>query len=173
MIIVPTIRHSGSHFVVNLLGYDIKQTFNWKQAGKARPDSLIFDHISPHRIGIITGLVSKHLTIIPLRHPFLIEKSWDDRNKDKEDLYQSFKTLINDIDPYEPFYLPLDTRDRETCLNAIRAATGLTLATDWMPQGVKHNNYDLRHKDVQPSLKMQEFYTEYRTFFDRFYRVAI
>ena len=173
MIRVPTIRHSGSHFLVDLLGADINKTIVWAQIKNANEDSVIFDHIAPTKAKFIIPLIKEHLTLIPLRHPYLIEKSWDDRQKDKDDLYSALETLINEIDPYRPYYLPLDAQDRESYLNAIRAVTGLTLHTKWQGKGVRHNNQALRHTDVTPSTKMKDFVKEQQSFFDRFYRVAI
>ena len=170
MIIVPTVRHSGSHFVVDLLGHDIAKTIPWKQVHTAKPNDLIFDHISPYKVDVMIPLINNHLTIIPLRHPYVIAKSWDDRKKDKADLIQSIETLVNDIDPLEPYYLPLDVPDRQDYLDELNVATGLSLTTRWTPRGVVQNNAALTHRDVQPSAEIEALCERIKPFLDGFYR---
>ncbi len=170
MIIVPTIRNTGSHFVLRLLGkqHPCKPDIvTWGQ--KMEPDSVVFDHVFPHQRYIFLPLIENHLTIVPLRHPYLTEKSWQDRNHDKSDLIDMWKIMANEIAPLEPFFLPLDVPDREDYLSALNEATGLGLQTDWQPAGQRHNNSGLRHTDVSPSDAIVELCDEIQPFLERFY----
>ena len=169
MIIVPTIRHSGSHFLVDLLGYDINKTLPWGQAHKATDDSLIFDHISPYKVDIMLPLIRDNLTVIPLRHPFVVAKSWIDRKKDLSELVAAWETLVYEIDPLEPYYLPLDVEDRQDYLDELNIDTGRSMVTDWTPQGVVQNNSALRHKDVTPPAEIYALCKRIKPFLDGFY----
>ncbi|MBT8439714.1 MAG: hypothetical protein KJO91_08305 [Gammaproteobacteria bacterium] len=171
MTVFPTIRHSGSHFAVDLMGYDVNRCLSWKAARNAAPHDAIFDHISPWKKDIFLPLIADNLTVIPLRHPYLTAKSWDDRKKDRQDLIDSWLVLVEDIDPLQPFYLPLDVPDRQDYLDTLNAATGRDMATDWSPQGVVHNNQDLRHTDLTPSADILALCDRIGGFLSRFYKV--
>ena len=96
-------------------------------------------------------------------------KSWADRNHEKSDLVGMWETMVFDIAPLEPFFLPLDVPDRQDYMDAINEATGLDLKTDWKPRGVRHNNSDLRHTDIEPTEKIEALCERIKPFIDRFY----
>jgi hypothetical protein len=174
MVIVPTIRNTGSHFVLRLLGKQHPwrpDILTWRGADRANEDSVVFDHVFPHQKGLFLPLIRDNLTIVPLRHPFLTAKSWKDRNHDKSDLVGMWETMVFDIDPLKPFYLPLDVPDRQDYLDALNEATGLNLVTDWTPRGVKHGNSDLRYQDVSPTPEIMALTERIQPFLDRFYGV--
>ena len=156
--------------MVDLLGYNINNALSWKSvADHATEDSLVFDHISPWHTKTFLPLIKDNLTIIPLRHPYLTAKSWDDRKKDKADLIQSWEVLVNEIDPLEPHYLPLDVPDRQDYLDHLNEATGRSMVTDWTPRGVVQGNSALRHRDVQPCGEIIALCERIKPFLDRFY----
>ena len=172
MIIVPTIRNTGSHFVLRLLGkqHPAKaDILTWRGLDRMEPDSVIFDHVFPHQKHLFLPLIENNITIIPLRHPYLTQKSWSDRNHEKSDLVGMWETMANDIAPLNPFFLPLDVDDRQDYLDALNDATGLGLKTDWKPHGVKHNNFKLRYTDIEPTEKILALCEEIKPFLDRFY----
>jgi hypothetical protein len=172
MIIVPTIRNTGSRFVLHMLGVPVPRQadlLTWRGSNRATEDSIIFDHIFPHQKHIFLPLIRDHLTIVPLRHPYLTAKSWDDRGHDKADLVAMWRVLVTDIDPLNPYYLPLDVDNRADYLENIIENTGLPLETDWTPQGSKHGNHELRYQDVFPNPDMDELVDEIGDFLNRFY----
>ena len=172
MIIVPTIRNTGSHFVLRLLGKQHPwrpDILTWRGLDRMEPDSVIFDHVFPHQKKLYIPLIRDNLTIIPLRHPYLTQKSWADRNHEKSDLVGMWRTMVFDIAPLNPFFLPLDVPDRQDYLDALNEATGLGLKTDWKPRGVKHDNFDLRYTDITPTAEILALCEEIQPFLDRFY----
>ena len=169
MIIVPTVRNTGSHFLVDLLGYDINKALPWKQSHNATEDSLIFDHISKYNTHFSLPLIRENLTIIPLRHPVLVAKSWNDRKRDTAELVDSWEVLVNEIDPLEPYYLPLDVLDRQDYLDRLNTATGRSMVTDWGAKGVIHNNQAMRYTDIKPSAEIVALCERIKPFLDRFY----
>ena len=149
MIIVPTIRNTGSHFVLNMLGAEQPwrpDVLAWRGAVRATEDSIIFDHVFPHQRHIFLPLIEDNLTIVPLRHPLLTAKSWTDRGHELGDLIAMWEVMAYDIDSLDPYYLPLDVPDREDYLTELRDMTGLD--TDWAPHGSQHNNYALRYTEL-------------------------
>lgn len=172
MIIVPTIRNTGSHFVMHLLGAAIPwrpNVLTWREVDKANDDSIIFDHVLPHQKHLFLPLIAEHTTIVPLRHPYLTAKSWDDRGMDKADLIAMWEVMVNDINPLDPFYLPLDVDNRQDYLDELNDHTGLNLETDWTPRGVKNNNSNLRHGDLTPCDEFGQLCERFAPFLDRFY----
>ena len=72
--------------------------------------------------------------IVPLRHPYEVAKSWarrPDRGLPLADLRLWWRTLVHQVDPLRPHYLPLDTRERDFYLQDINRDLGLRLKTDW------------------------------------------
>lgn len=172
MIIVPTIRNTGSHFVLRMLGKKHPwrpDILTWRGSERATEDSVVFDHVFPHQKHLFLPLIEKHTTIVPLRHPYLTQKSWDDRNHEKSDLIGMWEVMANEIAPLEPFFLPLDVEDRQDYLDALNDATGLGLTTDWAPRGVKHNNSDLRWQDIDPRPEIVDLAERIKPFLDSFY----
>ena len=155
--------------MVDLLGFNINKALSWKSSDKAEPDGLIFDHISPYHTQTFLPLIADNLTVIPLRHPILTAKSWSDRKKEIGDLVESWEILVNEIDPLEPYYLPLDIPDRQDYLDRLNAGTGRSMVTDWGAKGVVHNNQAMRYTDIQPSAEIAALCERIKPFLDRFY----
>ncbi len=166
MLIFPTVQHTGSHFVVGLLGFDINKAMSWKHDGKGE---YYFDHIHPALKHRFLPLLEGKTIIIPLRHPKVVAKSWADRKKDEQELIECFECLVNDVDKFDPYYLPLDSDRRDEYLQKINEGLGLDLVTDWGAKGVKQNNQSLRHTDVTASRNVEALCERIKPFLDRFY----
>jgi len=172
LVIVPTIRNTGSHFVLRLLGKEHPwrpDILTWRGLDKAKDDSVVFDHVFPHQRNLSLPLIRDHLTIVPLRHPYLTQKSWKDRNHDKSDLIGMWEVMANEIAPLNPFFLPLDVDNRQDYLDELNTATGLNLKTDWKPEGSKHNNFNLRYTDIEPTEEISALCERISLFLERFY----
>jgi len=170
VIIVPTIRNTGSHFVLKLLGKQPPfgpEVLTWRTLDRMQPDSIIFDHVAVEKKHLYLPLIRDNLTIIPLRHPYLTQKSWADRSH--HDMSFMWDIMATDIAPLNPFFLPLDVPDRQDYLDRLNEATGLGLKTDWKPEGVKNNNFDLRYTDVEPNQRTVALCERIKPFLDRFY----
>ena len=85
-ILVPTVKHTGTHFILNALGY---QYADLVKSGRVRTN-ISNGGEAPHDYDIITGhfdmradtliAMSKCMkTVIPLRHPALVAVSWKKR----------------------------------------------------------------------------------------------
>jgi hypothetical protein len=151
------------------MGIDINKAWSWKASRLAQPDDAVFDHITKWNRHIFLPLIENNLTIIPLRHPYLTAKSYDDRRRDKGELIESWEILANEIDPLDPHYLPLDVPDRQDYLDALNESVGGDMVTDWMPQGVVHNNATLKYKDVTPCSEIKALCQRIEPFLSKFY----
>jgi hypothetical protein len=102
-------------------------------------------------------LVKKFPTIIPLRHPSLIEESWKRREgefeKESWRLKEEWEFLINEIDPHSPYYLPIDAPDRQDYLDKINKDLGLNIRTRWKPVHSKKNTHSLTFGEIEDYIK--------------------
>ena len=69
--------------------------------------------------------------IVPLRHPRIVAEGWKVRSKRREELGEQYRILKEEIDPYHPYYLPIEHEDRDQWLHTIGICLGLNLTTDW------------------------------------------
>ena len=165
---IPTIQHTGSHFVVGLFGIDVGRA---KRPGMhdGTPNEVIFDHVE-RNTDTLLFLGARHPTIIPLRHPKVVAKSYTSRGKTEQTMCDNFNIVVQHFDALKPYYLPLDVANRQDYLDTINQQLGLQLETDWSPAGVRQNNFSLRYNEVQSSDLVNDFCEENKPFLDRFYR---
>ena len=77
--------------------------------------------------------------------------------------------MVEDIDPLNPYYLPLDVPDRQDWLDQLNERENWNLTTDWSPRASKNNNYDLRYTDLDAVPKIRELCERIQPFLDKFY----
>lgn len=110
MILVPSVPHTGTHFVRDHL-----------LAGCPVPVKC--EHIYPNsrvdleRIAGQAGVT----TIVPLRHPMAVALSWKQRGKELALLPDYWRRLVTHIDRHEPCYLPVDHPCRDAFLDRLNA----------------------------------------------------
>lgn len=122
MIVVPTIPHTGTHFMRYHLLVDHHN---------------LVEHIWPKQVDLWWPMFKNNPILVPLRDPWQVAMSWKKRAHlpgalQLEELPIWWRLLIDVIDPLRPYYLPIDqpmVRDR--CLERINSQLGLNLATDW------------------------------------------
>jgi hypothetical protein len=108
--------------------------------------------------------------IIPLRHPKVVARSWELRNKDLGDFHLMWRDLVYSLDPLGPYFLPLDVEHRQTFLDLIP----IDRETHWPEINSKHHTSGLRMDDVEYSgledgVRVRETVEEIQPFLDRFY----
>lgn len=137
--IVTSIPHTGTHFLMDLLGFRKpwrEFTHGWQSSNAGHR----FDHILPQQKHLFLPLIEKEMTFIPLRHPRAVLKSWEDRGKPVTVLEAMWRVLVEDIHPLNPIYIPVDTTAREGSLEDARERSGLDLETNWKASGEKCGN---------------------------------
>jgi len=95
--------------------------------------------------------------IIPLRHPYLVQESWVRRGKPLSELIENFKLLINELDPLNPLYLPIDVENRQDYLDEINKKLDLDLRTNWSIVNSKKHTYNISYKDIDPAPSIRRF----------------
>lgn len=165
MLAFPTIRHTGSHFIVSLFDLNIDRGMAWKGQG----GDFYFDHIDVGRKHRFMQVLRKSDIVVPLRHPKVVAVSWAKRNKDEQELIGCFDILVNEIDPLKPNYLPIDSDYRNVFLKKLNFNMGLNLTTDWQPKASEHRTYGLRHETVTASPAINDLCERINPFLSRFY----
>ena len=125
---LPTVKHTGSNFVLSLLGGEY---LNIKRGYVG--EGVYFDHLWPHKRGLWKPLLDQMPCIVPLRHPDAVAGTWAARNRDLNDLIREWRELEWLSANYAPYFLPVDTSDRDQHLQRINEGLGLSLKTDWEP----------------------------------------
>lgn len=164
-ILVPTIQHTGTRFTEDLF---IKKGFHSKsfiEAPEGR--TLHIGHISKGQREAILSLIKDLVTVIPLRHPYLVSESWKRRGKDLNELVDNYK-ILTELDYYNPFYLPIDTPNKNYYLNKISDFLNINLITEWEVKNSIHSTYSLHWTDIKPDPIIEKLVEETRLL-DRFY----
>lgn len=163
--VIPTIQHTGTKFLYKLFpeGYthcslieDIDQ------------DNVLYvGHLTANSVDRIKEL--PYPMLIPLRHPYLVAESWVRRGKPLSELADNFRLLVNELDPLNPLYLPIDVDNRQDYLDKINKDLGLSLSTNWNVENSKETTYNLSHKDLTPEPIMVDLVEDIEGFIKRFY----
>ena len=165
-ICVPTVRHSGSHFVVEgLLGRfqrrDVKQ-------GAVGPGAY-FDHLYPHKRALWEQLLGEYPAIAPLRHPVSVERSWLSRKMMVGEMIDEFRLMVEFSERYDFHFVPLDAEDRDKYITAINNDMGLDLKTNWGPVRSIYRNHELDWRKIEPSDDVANLLDEIGPFLQKFY----
>lgn len=164
MILVPSVPHTGTHFMRDL--------FKGKQ-------EIHLDHILPSTMDAWRVLFEQgNAAVVPMRHPFLVAESWKRRNKDPLHLPELWHLLVEVIDPYDPQYLCLDKPEtRNAQLKAINERLDLNLTTSWpriCEAGISPINvsYDVRLNNIELAATAG-LIDDLHQFFERWYHTPV
>lgn len=142
IILLPTIKHTGSHFVLRQLlkdfvridlkgAEDFIETFG--EFGD-KNNGVIFDHLFPHKRSLWNKFLDKYPIIMPLRNRHEVWKSWCSRSDEPDrELFNQMWWIMEDIDKHNPFYINIDNPDiRDSQLSDINLNLKLNLdAGNW------------------------------------------
>lgn len=175
MLIFPTIKHTGSHFVIEMFGLHPMWGMNWQgkkyNEGRQGNVDFYFDHIRPGLQHLYVPLIKQHTPIIPLRHPRVTWFSWRDRRKNLQEFVDTWRILVNEIDPCGVYYVPLDSPKRDSYLSSLNDALNMELETDWAPKGVRQNNWRLDYRCTPAPKQVEDLCVEIAPFLQQFYEV--
>ena len=118
IVVIPTIPHTGSMFMVNEIFKDLPEMRNPKRSNHGK----IFMHVYPERLPELMTLTD-YPWISPLRHPAKVAGSWLARKKDLGYLWSLWDVMMGL--PVDHF-LPIDSDTRESALKRIG-----DYKTDW------------------------------------------
>lgn len=125
VVFLPTLRHSGSNFVADLLGLPVYRLKVWTgEPGTVRTH---FDGLhNLARVYAFNGPV-----VIPLRRPEAMTRSHMARYGHVAMLTSGLIELRRFIESREPLWLPIDAPDRDKYLARLSEGLGMELTTDW------------------------------------------
>jgi len=123
-----------------------------------------------HHLGEEPGKMAKDIEelspiFVPIRHPLSIARTWLRRGDHVKWLPIALELLATEMDPINPWYIPLDTPDRDSYIEEINLALGWGLDPAGWPL-IGHNPVNSEqelqeeHRDLlKPVLrKYEEFF---------------
>ena len=124
---------------------------------------------TPERFNRVLGLMNEYQTVVPIRHPYLVEESWRRREQPLERMYAAYRRLPR---LYEAgaILIPVDSPDRDRFVEKINKSLNVNLVPDWntVVNGF-HNTHALTYKDVKPSDEAKELAKDLNNFLANFY----
>ena len=158
--ILCSVQHTGTKFLRDMFGEihhasfveDIEPGTRYLRVG----------HISGGLISGILYRLKSDQAIVPLRHPRSVTESWRRRDKSIAELNYNFNLLFNEIDKFNPFYLAIDSNNRDRQLTQINKDLGLDLKTDWKPRNSVMETHSINWKDLpETNLEKHEFWNRF------------
>ena len=131
MIVLPTIPHSGTFFMLrNLFAGRTKLSLT----DRLVEDAIVFDHTYPVYRRFFEPLLSKYPAITPLRDPREIVRSWQRRKRRLDVLYDICAEWAYLVDKFDIHVLPIDHCTRNESLAKFSEKVGFSLTSDWQPE---------------------------------------
>lgn len=164
---VPTIQHTGTHLIAKKFG----PGYHWASMNEDTDRKAIFvGHISDGQLEFIKARLHDTPAVIPLRHPYRVAESWTRRGMDLTRLCRYFRLLVDEIDPFDPFYIAIDTPERDSQLEQVNQALNLSLPTTWPVRNSKQGTHTLALEDCIPDPRIRTLVNEISGFLSPYYR---
>jgi hypothetical protein len=175
---ILSIPHTGTHFVLNLLGGHRENLLDWmNKVFEASGHEFYVSHT--YLLPVFERVVDHGFNIVmPMRHPITTVRSW--RNweaksdiEHKTELVKSkyvprmYKNIITIDQLYDINYISVDSPNREQLLDDFNKKFGLNLSTEWKPlNSIGKHTEDIPEELEEETLKLIK---ENPKFFGRFY----
>jgi len=150
VVLLPSIQHTGSRFVRwdILKRYEHAQLYENPSEGFCKR-TVYYEHMGDSRKSYrFRRLLPLYPTIVPLRHPRRVFKSWIDRGQNVEDCINEWVNLIEIVIPHNPYYLPIDSVDREVYLQKINEDLNVRNDQNWRPRGNNKGTMYLNPEEI-------------------------
>lgn len=160
---MPSVRHTGTR-VVRGMFYGFKQM---------HPEQKCFgDGIYSRHIGEkYEHEANQEILVIPLRRIDRIIVSWERREKSLDELDERLYRLVTYYDPKRPFYIPIDSDDRNTYWLRMCEELKISIVPQWQVISEKDSIF-AGFSDIIDKDKGKTLIDKYRRFFSRFYSAA-
>ena len=147
-ILVSSVHHTGTKVIFQDVLKDLI-AISQGNRDKYIPPGKLRIHMDPEPFAKdIHHWAKKAEIIVPLRHPRSVAIGWKSREKRLDWLDAQWKFLKEKVDPYNPFYLPIDRPDKDAWLRKINMALETDFTTDWPVIGQYSGEYaELDEKD--------------------------
>jgi len=168
VVLLPAIQHTGSRFV----RWDILKRYQHCQLNEAPlKRTVYYEHLSAVRkCERFIPLLGRYPAIASLRHPRRVFKSWQRRGQPLSQCIEEWTNLIEMVDPYKPYYMPIDAADRQDYLDRINADLGLNIVTDWLPRGNKAGTMQMKPEKIVLPDEVELFIESISDFTNRFWQ---
>jgi hypothetical protein len=187
---IMSVPHTGTHFVLNLLGGSRDELADWMNKEFRANNGHVFYVSHVYRLPIFEMVESKGYNIIaPLRHPITTVKSWHDKyTKEPVEIPEGmtdqevaeieryvkpswvpklYKAMIVASQLYDINFIPIDSPHRDDYLRKFKKKFGLQLNTFWKPLNSHGESTIELPDDLLTST--QNMMNENKEFFDMFY----
>lgn len=142
-LIIASVPHTGSHFLIDLVDYTVLPKDDMMQHAVERNQRFYrFHHVyGGESMEWLLKYGKMAPVISPLRHPMAVAQSWKNRGKPivKHDVHapmvQLFHNLIDLAQRVRVTFLPLDVPDRNARLRRVSEVAGRSLRTRWAIYG--------------------------------------
>ena len=152
MIVIISVRHTGTRFVRSHL-------IDCKYMNR---------HVGERYLHQVEPYIDNNL-VIPLRRLDRIIVSWERRDMGLEGLRDSLNELIDKYDHRDPYYLPIDSDDRDEFLKALNEGMDTDFKTDWPVVDSDKNSSQSNYSDIINKEYANILISEFDQFFSRFY----
>lgn len=140
VVCIPTIMHTGTHFVKEHLFKDYKPLSIVNDYDGEGDAKYCFHVVSGATMGYGLPRAYTNPVVVPLRHPYRVKQAFEKRynGEDFDLMHDQWYNMITHISKFNPYYLHLDDEERrEKDLQNLNKGLGLNLQTDWSLQGSK------------------------------------
>ena len=159
-VVLTSIPHTGTYFTIRLFtdaGFTEGSLFY-----PARGESHIYHGhmLKPGQIERALELAREMPLIIPFRHPYRVEHSWNLRARPLDEMFRCYRTLVERFLPLKPLFMPIDSEQRVEHLKRLSAEVGVELSTDWSVVNGVRGTHKTKLEDLQPSQKVVDLVNE-------------
>ena len=163
LVCVPTIMHTGTHFIIEELLKDFK--YSSLLHNQVIPDLIpnddtkCFLHVNDDfHVKNRGDFLSSVTLIVPLRHPHRVLKSFIHRGRELSAYKEQWDNMINLVAPLNPMYLHIDNDIRDEQLALINKTLGKEFHTDWRVIYSAAGTTEMKVDDSVPPKEYIDFY---------------
>jgi hypothetical protein len=156
-VVSVSIPHTGTYFTIKLFtdaGFSDGSLFH--QARGIGPHIYHGHMLKAAQIERAAELALEMPLIIPFRHPYRVEHSWNLRGRPLSEMFQCFRTLLERFAPLKPYFVPIDSQKRGEILENISESLGVRLKTDGSVVNGVRGTHKMRMDEFTPSKEVVE-----------------
>lgn len=147
-ILLPTLRHSGTHFVREALKLPWHRIDHWR----GEDDCIVQTHFDLPLMHLAEECARAMPVMIPLRNPESLARTHMARYGHVDHLKEGLPVMREFIRRCNPIWLPIDSPNRDAWLALASERLGMTLRDDWPVVSASGSTWsgdvpDFGHKD--------------------------
>lgn len=151
-----SIPHTGTYFTIKLFtdaGFTEGSLFYAARSGS----HIYHGHmLKAGQIARAEELARDMPLVIPFRHPYRVEHSWNLRARPLDEMFRCYETFLERFVPLNPYLMPVDSEKRAEVLQRVSGGVGVPLTSNWeVVNGVK-GTHTIKLTDFEPSAKVIE-----------------